>query len=258
MGITRARLSIDEHFTAVPNEWARDVRLSRRARGLLVEIMSHRIGWHVTTRSLAGAGPEGRDAIRSAIDELLEHGYVKRSQGRASAGKFAEIEYELCDPPTVAGFADRGSAVAGFAVDGESATKKNISSEDHHEEEHHEDLLSAFADDADDLDRRINVIWSLWPTSRRSTRKVVEKCLRTALKAADWPTIVDAVESHTQVWASWPSSDLRFVPLLSTWLNQERWTGAPPEPRVGKLTALDIGRAADAILTDQTPMRALS
>lgn len=228
MGITRARLSIDEHFTAVPNEWARDVRLSRRARGLLVEIMSHRIGWHVTTRSLAGAGPEGRDAIRSAIDELLEHGYVKRSQGRASAGKFAEIEYELCDPPTVAGFADRGSAVAGFAVDGESATKKNISSEDHPEEDHLQALVAVAT-----LETPVDRLWEMWPTARRSTRKVVERSAATAAKVASWDVILQAAGEHVRVWRTWPASDLKFVPLLSTWLNQERWTSAPPMPRSG-------------------------
>lgn len=143
MGITRTRLSIDEHFTAVPNEWARDENLSRRARGLLVEVMSHRVGWHVTIRSLAKSGPEGRDAIQTALNELVEQGYVKRSQSRAG-GKFGEIEYELCDPPTVSGFSGHGEetpdqTVSGFAVSGstgsgKSATKKNIYSEDHLEE----------------------------------------------------------------------------------------------------------------------------
>lgn len=220
MGITRARLSIDEHFTAVPNEWARDVRLSRRARGLLVEIMSHRIGWHVTTRSLAGAGPEGRDAIRSAIDELLEHGYVKRSQGRASAGKFAEIEYELCDPPTVAGFADRGSAVAGFAVDGESATKKNISSEDHLEEEHPEEISLIAAVSFEDF-------WSVWP--KKVAKPDALRAWAKATKAVDGERIVAGAIAYRD---NPGIPDKQFIPYPATWLNRAGWNDDLPSAQV--------------------------
>jgi hypothetical protein len=135
MGIRRSALEFEERFTRIPNDWARDARMSRRARGLLVEIMSHRVGWHVTIRSLAATGKEGRDAIQTALNELLEFGYVRRMQGRAAAGKFGEIEYELCDPETVAGFPVRGSAVSGSTVSGESAHKEDHSSEDHSSED---------------------------------------------------------------------------------------------------------------------------
>lgn len=258
MGVTRSRLSIDEQFTAVPNEWARDARLSRRARGLLVEVMSHRIGWHITIRSLAAAGKEGKDAIQSALQELVEHGYVRRSQARALAGKFGEIEYELCDPPTVSGFSGSGSAVSGSAGSGESATKKNIKSEDHLEEDQPEDLLSALADDASMLDMLptyLDEIWQVWPTSRRTTRKVVEASLRTALKAAGWSTIIEAARAHSAVWATWARADHKYIPHLPTWLNQERWTGVVPEPRNGGSSTVDAGRDADAILAAQEQQR---
>lgn len=246
MGIRRSALAFEEKFTRIPNEWARDARLSRRARGLLVEIMSHRVGWHVTIRSLAASGKEGRDAIQTALSELLEHGYVRRSQGRASAGKFGEIEYELCDPQAVAGFPVHGSTASGSAVSGESVTKKTISSEDHQRE-----VLSDLLD----------VLWMMWPASRRSTRKVVEKSLGTALKSTDAPTLIEAVNTHTDVWSTWPPSEVQYVPLLSTWLNQERWTGAAPEPRTGRqLSPVDMGRAAAELLAveNHPHLRALS
>lgn len=109
-----------------------------------------------------------------------------------------------------------------------------------------------------EIDARLDALWGLWPASRRSTRKVVERSLRGALKAADWLTIIDAAQSHTQVWATWPASEIHFVPLLSTWLNQERWTGAPPQPRVGRTLALSTvehGRRVDQILAEQEQAR---
>ena len=133
MGITRVVLPFEGHFTQVPNSWVRDVRLSRRARGLLVELMSHRAGWHISLGSLQKAGPEGRDALRTAIGELKDAGYLKLAQSHGSSGRFNEIEYELC-APTAYGISDTGGfADDGLADVGESDTKKTNPSEDHHE-----------------------------------------------------------------------------------------------------------------------------
>ncbi|MBW9093138.1 hypothetical protein JNB62_05535 [Microbacterium jejuense] len=233
MGITRGRLAIDEHFTAVPNEWARDARLSRRARGLLVEVMSHRVGWHVTIRSLANAGKEGRDAIQSALTELLEHGYVKRSQTRAG-GKFAEIEYELCDPPTVAGFPVHGETVSGFPVSGESATKKNISSEDHLSEDQPQELSLIAAVSFEDF-------WAVWPKKvakpdalrawTKATKKVAgERIVEAAIAYRDNPGIPDRL----------------FIPYPATWLNRAGWDDELPQPRGGGVAAPDA-RVLDGI-----------
>lgn len=114
---------------------------------------------------------------------------------------------------------------------------------------------------SDTVARLLDVLWMMWPLSRRSTRKVVEKSLRTALKSADAPTLIEAVKAHTDVWSTWPAGDEQYVPLLSTWLNQERWTGAVPQPRGGaRLSPVDMGRAAAELLAveDTRHLRALS
>lgn len=247
MGVKRTELAFEGQFTQIPNAWVRDERLTRKARGVLTEIMSHRVGWHVSVTGLAKSGPEGRDAIRAALVELKDAGYLEVSQTRGERGRWNEVEYELCDPGTVDGISVSGGlSGARPAASGQSDTKNTISIEDHQEE-----LLSEL----------LEVIWLIWPASRRSTRKVVEKSLRTALKSTDAPTLIETAKKHADVWVSWPGSDQQYVPLLSTWLNQERWTGALPEPRGGgRLSPVDMGRAAAELLLveDQRHLRALS
>lgn len=250
MGVKRTELAFEGQFTQIPNAWVRDQRLSRKARGLLAEIMSHRIGWHVTTRSLAAAGPEGRHAILGGLTELVEAGYLTRVQGRGEGGTFAEIEYELSEP-TVAQKSNHGGGIpdqtaVGFTAVGETAVGQSAPKNTIYQEDHLEELSSIKIDPVLEL---LEILWLMWPGARRSTRKVVERSLRTALKSTDAVTLIEAVRAHTTVWASWPASEMKYVPLLSTWLNQERWTGALPEPRGGaRLSAVDTGRAADAIL----------
>lgn len=248
MGVRRTELAFEGQFTQIPNAWVRDERLSRKARGVLTEIMSHRIGWHVSVNGLVKSGPEGRDAIKAALVELKDAGYLQVSQTRGDGGRWNEVEYELCDPSTADGFSVTGGLAAnGSAASGQSAPKNTIYQEDQQVEDHVGALL--------------DVLWMMWPTSRRSTRKVAERALRTALKSADAPTLIEAAKTHTDVWATWPQVDEKYIPLLSTWLNQERWTGAAPEPRAGRqLSPVDMGRAAAELLAveDTRHLRALS
>jgi hypothetical protein len=93
--------------------------------------MSHRVGWRVTIAGLVEAGPEGREAVSGAVNELIEHGYLTRSQAQGEGGRFGPVEYELADP-AANGFAASGETADGFAASGESAPKNTIKKE-HHE-----------------------------------------------------------------------------------------------------------------------------
>lgn len=96
--IRRTELHFDRDYTIMPNMWARDVRLSRKARGLLAELLSHSIGWKVSLEYLVASGTEGRDAVRSAISELEDLGYLTRSRVRDAAGRLGGAHYALADP----------------------------------------------------------------------------------------------------------------------------------------------------------------
>lgn len=79
MSIVRApRPSRD--YTVVRNDVLRDVRLSYRARGVLMAILSRPDDWRTDAESLAREGREGRDAIRAALLELQEAGYLRRQK----------------------------------------------------------------------------------------------------------------------------------------------------------------------------------
>lgn len=96
--ILRGELHWESHYTTVPNAWARDTRISRKARGLLLELLSHRPGWRVTLESLIEGGPEGKDSLRSGIAELEEAGYLRRTRERDKEGKLGGALWTLRDP----------------------------------------------------------------------------------------------------------------------------------------------------------------
>jgi hypothetical protein len=128
VSIRRTHLTFDS-YAQIPNAWMRDTRLSRKARGLLAELLTHRVGWDITIESLVAGGPEGRDAMRAAIAELERHGYLMRKRLRRGDGTLSGTDYELREPATA-------SPTAANPTEAGQPTKKTIYQEDQYPEHH--------------------------------------------------------------------------------------------------------------------------
>jgi len=88
MGIIIHRSHHAQQYVVIPNAIARNSRLSFRARGLLVMLLSLPPEWHVTTVILAADNPESRDQIRGAMAELRAAGYVVLHRDQDARGRW--------------------------------------------------------------------------------------------------------------------------------------------------------------------------
>lgn len=86
-------------FTIIPNEVLRD-NMSLRAKGLLCMILSNVDEWVVTKTWVGQHCTDGRDALRSAFDELLDLGYASvEDQGKGEDGRFTQRVWTFRDHP---------------------------------------------------------------------------------------------------------------------------------------------------------------
>ncbi|KQX07200.1 MULTISPECIES: hypothetical protein [unclassified Leifsonia] len=213
MGIQRTVMSFERDFTQIPNAWLRDIRLSRRAKGLLAELMTHRVGWHISIASLQAAGTEGRDAIRKAIAELASLGYLEVSQARGGRGRFNEVEYELSEPTGV-GFSVTGGFTDSGATDiGESDTKKTISTEHEREE--------------DTLVREFAEFWYVYP--RKTGKADARRAFKSIRRTTELSTIMAGVRGFALLQAG---GDKRFVMEAAKWLHGRRWEDEEQIPAI--------------------------
>jgi hypothetical protein len=134
--MTTFRIQHSKDFTVIANSAIRDNALSFRARGLHHLLLSFRDDWIVNEKHLVSStDKEGREAVRAAIKELVDAGYVIRNQQRNSnTGAFAQASYDVFELPqtTVAqepahgavaqepdsGSPDSGNPVIRLPVDG--------------------------------------------------------------------------------------------------------------------------------------------
>lgn len=102
MKIRRSQPTIK--WTQVPNVVVRDYRISWRARGLLVELLSYPPGWETTIDDLvrraqrSGGHAEGRDAMRAAARELKAVGYLVAHKYQDERGRW-HTSLEVTDAP---------------------------------------------------------------------------------------------------------------------------------------------------------------
>lgn len=75
----------------IDNTTIEDNRLSFKALGLLTYLLSRPDGWQVRTKHLASTHGEGEYAVRQALTELEQHGYLERRQEREDDGKFITV-----------------------------------------------------------------------------------------------------------------------------------------------------------------------
>ena len=81
------------HYTVVQNQVIRDRRLSWRARGILIYLLSMPDDWRTTASHLASTGLEGRDAIRACLEELETVGYIQRKKRQDDRGRWSTATY---------------------------------------------------------------------------------------------------------------------------------------------------------------------
>ena len=87
------------NFTVMANHHLRDKNLSLKAKGLLSMFLSLPETWSYSIKGLARICKEGVDAIRTALKELIQAGYVVCSRKRNAMGQLKEAEYMIYEKP---------------------------------------------------------------------------------------------------------------------------------------------------------------
>ena len=93
------RVEKNSGYTVMSNHHLRNRALSLKAKGLLSQILSLPEDWDYTLQGLARINRESIDAIRQAIRELEQAGYIQRSRERDEKGRLRGADYVIFELP---------------------------------------------------------------------------------------------------------------------------------------------------------------
>lgn len=86
---------MDSNFTTVPNSWIRSTGLTPTANFLLVYFLSHEVGYHLTFEQIEREVNIGRHALRSALKDLQDHGWLVLERPQQANGQLGSYRYVI-------------------------------------------------------------------------------------------------------------------------------------------------------------------
>ena len=93
------RVVKDENYTTMSNFHLRDKTLSLKAKGLQSMLLSLPDEWKYSVQGLVTICREGKECVNSVLQELEQHRYLVRRQGRKPDGKMGGVEYWIYEKP---------------------------------------------------------------------------------------------------------------------------------------------------------------
>ena len=88
----------EKNYTVLDNTFIKDERLSWKAKGLMTYLLSLPDDWTIHFSEIEKHSTDGKSALRTAINELKEYGYLKAEQKREN-NRFAEMVYIIIENP---------------------------------------------------------------------------------------------------------------------------------------------------------------
>ena len=92
------KIEKNKNYTVMSNYHLRDKRMSLKAKGLLSFMLSLPLDWDYSLDGLEKICKEGKDSIRSALNELKLYGYLVIKKTQNNKGIF-EYEYMIYEYP---------------------------------------------------------------------------------------------------------------------------------------------------------------
>lgn len=226
----------DRPWQAIPREVLRDSRLSPRAKGGLVTLLSHEDGW---VRSAIGILQRecraGRAQAQAIMRELRETGYAELVRERTLEGRIVSHYVVRAVPETTSSTAGSSeSPVGGVPTRREShpsgiraAVVEPLDVEPQDEEPQSlEPVLGASS---------FETFFRTFPTARKGSRREVKRAWDKAIRRVAPETLILAAARYRDD----PNRENEFTAGAARWLNRDGWEEGPLPARGRREGTLD-------------------
>ena len=226
------------NYTCIDNHVFWDHSLSLKAKGLLAQIYSLPDNWEYSIKGLATLFSDGETAVSNAIQELIDHGYIVRTQKTNQYGRFDGYEYDIYETPQT-----QNNIIESEKPYSENPVTENPLSDNPYqlntnilstnkvntkeiENIYGGDFFESLPDEPtvkvlDEKEKMFNEFWDLYPkkVDKEGSKRAFKRIKR--LKE-QFPAIIRALEIQKQS-KQWTKENGQYIPNPRTYINQERW-----------------------------------
>lgn len=232
--IIRTKKDGSNPFVQIDKRPLSDNRISWRAKGIWVYLMSKKDDWTVISEDLIKQSTEGRDAVRVAMNELRKFGYAKlvNSQKGREWFVFEAPESARPDNPSLPDSAKPEKPTPENRTDWKSATnnKEIGSNKDLRKNEVIGQITLPLSLNGEPTSKPSRTgkeegceeFWHLYPKRRRESMKKTRELWTRKHLAESRERIIGALKVCISS-DDWKKSDNQFVPSSTRWLNERRW-----------------------------------
>lgn len=219
---TISRIKNRRQYLVLATAAAEDTSISSKARGFLVYLLAKPDDWEISIKGMAAQLQEGRDSIRAGMKELTDAGYVKAVWSRGDDGRMEGITYVL----------DEGRRFT--EQERENPETENPVTDNPTQVIKQDNLINKELTPLPPMgesegvkkeveDTRFSIFWNEYPRARRQAKKVARaKWDKLKVDDVKFRIIMEALRKQKST-EQWTKDKGQFVPMPSTWLNQERW-----------------------------------
>lgn len=97
--IFRVEKNAENPYVMIDKNVFEDTSLSFKAKGILGYLLSRPNDWTLIIADIQKRSTDGKDSVKNGIDELIERGYIVKTEQPRQAGKFATCDYVVYEKP---------------------------------------------------------------------------------------------------------------------------------------------------------------
>lgn len=236
------RVNKTKNYTVMSNVHLRDKRISLKAKGLLSLLLSLPDDWKFSVKGITSISKENNAAVKTALKELQEYGYVKVTKLFPKDTKSGRIEYiyDIYEiPPDIKEEKTRGDfqevefqpleiqALEIQAVENhplintyKENTEKQNTEERSTEEQHPLPPQREFTDE-ECCERLFGVFWNSYP--RKVAKQAAYKAWKKINPDDKLMELINAALELQKRSPQWQRDNGQYIPYPATWLNGRRW-----------------------------------
>lgn len=211
MAVIRVNKTAD--YTVISNTHFKEKEMSLKAKGLLSLMLSLPDDWNYSIAGLVTLSKDGKESVISALNELEQFGYLRRTKALDEKKRFAGYDYDIYEKPQAENPFTENPHTGNTKTENPPQLNTNLSNK--------KISNTNLSNTENNISAEFNELWELYP--RKKGKPQALKAYRKARKnGATFEEVKQGIKDYCrQIDAL--KTDAEFIKHGSTWFNNEGW-----------------------------------